>query len=142
MTNDISSAFGGLHMLIVDDDPMAVDILSSHYQRQGMKTAAAPDGAQAMLRLEERKPDVVLCDRVMPGMSGAELLSAVRARSGPEGDHPEWRDIIFIFITALTDRRDKYSMMPLQPDGYLCKPIKLADADRAIMQCLQRRRSM
>ncbi len=137
-----TQALGPLHILVVDDDPMALDILGSHYEKQGCSVTTAEDGTRALEVIEAHLPDVILCDRVMPGMSGADLLKTVRERSATDPACAAWKEIAFIFVTGLSDRRDKYAMMPLQPDAYLTKPINLAEADLTIRNVLQRRGSV
>lgn len=134
MTDATLKSFAPLHMLVVDDDAMAREVLTDHYKQYGFTVDAAADGAAALAAIEARKPDLILCDRVMPTMSGAELLDVVRKRGA------EWQDILFVFITALTDRRDRYAMMPLHPDAYLNKPIMFNEADRTLAELLQKKR--
>ncbi len=122
-------------MLIVDDDPMVQEILGEHYQSLGYRVDYAAEGAAGLAAMEKQLPDIVLCDRVMPGVSGAKLLTEVRSR----GD--AWRKVIFVFVTALTDRRDRYAMLPLEPDGYIDKPVNLQRADQLLANILTSRRS-
>ena len=140
MTKDNIRALAPLQVLLVDDDPMAIDIMETHLQQYGFSIETAADGNQALSAMESRMPDLVLCDRVMPGMTGAELLKVVRDR-GTEPGSEKWNHPIFIFITALADRRDKYAMMPLSPDAYLTKPIALEEADRVIAEVVRKRRA-
>jgi DNA-binding response OmpR family regulator len=70
----------------------------------------------------------------MPEMSGAELLAAVR------GQGEKWAQVVFVFVTGLSDRRDRYAMLPLKPDDYFCKPIDFVEADRKLAAILQKRR--
>lgn len=121
------------HILIVEDDTMSQEILADHYRDLGFSVAVAADGTAALAAMDAQKPDLILCDRVMPGMSGAELLEAVRARG------EAWADLVFVFVTALTDRRDHYAMLPLRPDGYLHKPLDFAEADRVLAALLRKR---
>ncbi len=124
-----------LHVLIVDDDPFMAELSADHFQGLGLSVEVAADGKQALAMMEKRLPDLVLCDRRMPEMSGADLLEIVRARS------PEWQQIVFIFVTGLVDHRDRFAMMNLRPDGYLCKPIDFAQADLDISNIVQRKRA-
>jgi CheY-like chemotaxis protein len=129
------SEFAPLHMLIVDDDAILADIACDHYRDLGLTVEQAGDGKQALQLMEIRRPDIVLCDRRMPEMSGAELLETVRARG------PEWQRMVFVFVTGLNDRRDRYAMMPLSPDAYFCKPIDFAEADGKLAAILRARRA-
>ncbi len=124
-----------LHVLIVDDDPFMAELSADHFQGLGLSVEVAADGKQALAMMEKRLPDLVLCDRRMPEMSGADLLEIVRARS------TEWQQVVFIFVTGLIDHRDRFAMMNLRPDGYLCKPIDFAQADLDISNIVQRKRA-
>lgn len=128
------SAFTPLRILIVDDDPFLAELACDHYRSHGHAVEHAADGAQALRLMEQQRPDIVLCDRRMPEMSGAELLEAVRARG------EEWAQVVFVFVTGLNDRRDRYAMLPLKPDDYFCKPVDFAEADRKLAAILRSRR--
>ena len=106
-----------MRMLVVDDDDMMAELVVEHFRAAGYEVKSFGSGEQALAAMEEDLPDVVLCDRRMPGMSGADLLETVRARDAA------WQRMAFVFMTGLSDHRDRMSMLPLNPDGYLCKPI-------------------
>ena len=128
-------AFAPLRILIVEDDPLLADMACDHYRGQGHDVEMALNGREALAAMERVRPDIVICDRRMPEMSGAEMLENVRAR----GD--AWASVIFAFATGLTDRRDRYAMLPLGPDAYFCKPIDFAAADRELARLVQARRT-
>lgn len=128
-------AFAPLRILIVDDDPLLADMACDHYRAQGHHVEAAINGREALASMERERPDIVICDRRMPEMSGAELLENVRARGAA------WAAVIFAFATGLTDRRDRYAMLPLGPDAYFCKPLDFTQADRELARLIQARRS-
>lgn len=128
------TAFAPLRVLVVDDDALIALIAVEHYRSLGFDVDSAENGAEALKKMEAALPDLVLCDRKMPLMSGAELLENIRARG------PEWQAMTFVFVTALIDRRDRYAMMPLHPDGYLGKPIDFAKEDRMLAGILQKKR--
>ena len=128
--------FAPLHMLIVEDDSILADIAGDHYRDDiGFSVDQAGDGKQALQLMDIRRPDIVLCDRLMPEMSGSELLETVRARG------PEWQQMVFVFVTGLNDRRDRYAMMPLSPDAYFCKPIDFNQADVKLAAILTARQA-
>ncbi|MES2393906.1 MAG: response regulator [Acidobacteriota bacterium] len=70
----------GLKLLIVDDEPAARVLLAAIFGQMGHEVRMAEDGFAALESIRERKPDVLLSDLNMPGMSGFELLSVVRRR--------------------------------------------------------------
>lgn len=123
-------------MLVVDDDDMMSELVGIHFSGAGYEVRIAPSGEDALARMEESLPDVVLCDRRMPGLSGADLLKAVRARDD------SWQRVAFVFMTGLSDHRDRMAMLPLKPDGYICKPMDfkaaLVDIAAAIAHAKER----
>lgn len=127
--------FAPLHILIVDDDALLADITGDHYRDLGLTVEQAANGKEALQLIEQRRPDIVLCDRRMPEMSGAELLEIVRAKGA------DWQRMIFVFVTGLSDRRDRYAMMPLNPDAYVCKPINFEEADQKLAALLRARQA-
>lgn len=128
-------SFVPLHILLVDDDPMVTEILYAHYEALGFTVEAVSNGQAALSAMELRMPDVVLCDRLMPVLSGADLLKEIRDRD------EAWQKLVFVFLTSMTDRRDRYAMMPLHPDGYLHKPIDFNVADSILAGILNQRQS-
>lgn len=134
MTENPLAKWAPLHVLIADDDPFMAELSADHYQGLGLSVDIAANGQQALALMEQRRPDLVLCDRRMPEMSGADLLEIVRARDA------DWQKIVFVFVTGLVDHRDRFAMMNLHPDGYLCKPIDFAEADHELGRILARKR--
>ena len=107
-------------ILLIEDEKdvreMLVDELSVH----GHSVTEAPNGEEGLKKFLEEKPDLVLCDRAMPGMSGYDVLDCIRKK------HSQHNNIPFIFMTALTDPRDKESVEHLKPTDYIEKPIDFA----------------
>lgn len=128
-------ALAPLRVLVVDDDPLIAQVTADFFGAQGHRVECANDGGEALRKMEAGLPDLVLCDRKMPNISGADLLEEIRRRG------PEWQAVAFVFVTALVDRRDRYAMMPLKPDGYVCKPIDFAKEDALLAGILLKKRS-
>lgn len=135
MAENMLQSFAPLHFLVVDDDPMVTEILSAYYESIGFTVETASNGQAALRAMEARLPDVVICDRMMPAVSGTDLLEKIRDRGEP------WQAAVFVFLTSLTDPRDRHAMLPLRPDGYLHKPINFADADKILEGILKKRKS-
>lgn len=136
MSNNSLADFAPLNVLIVDDDPFLAELSADHYRALGFSVEVAADGKQALAMMDVRRPDLVLCDRRMPELSGSELLEVIRSRDA------EWQKIVFVFVTGLTDHRDRFAMLDLHPDGYLCKPINFERDDAELARFLNRRRMM
>lgn len=104
-------------ILLIEDEAPVREMLTDELTVQGYKVIEAANGEEGLRRFLEAEPDVVVCDRAMPGMSGYEVLERIR------GAHPQYEDIPFIFLTALTDPRDKAAVEHLKPAAYIEKPV-------------------
>jgi DNA-binding response OmpR family regulator len=104
-------------ILLIEDEAPVREMLIDELTVQGHKVVEAANGEEGLKKFLEIEPDVVVCDRAMPGMSGYEVLERVR------GAHPQFEDIPFIFLTALTDPRDKAAVEHLKPAAYIEKPV-------------------
>lgn len=122
--------FAPRRLLVVDDDGVIRELLAWHYGELGFAVEVAEDGASGLAAMRRERPDIVLCDRRMPNLSGAEMLAEIRQGG------PEWAPVVFAFVTALTDQRDRHAMVDLHPDAYLEKPIDFAVADRLLVEAL------
>jgi len=115
------------YVLIVEDEPDLVTLLSDQVGMLGHEVAVARDGVEGVQRALERRPDVVVTDVVMPNMDGPEMLLELRRR-------PETHDVPVIALTALTDARTRARMASLGVIGFLAKPYSLRDLARQIEQ--------
>lgn len=129
------TTLGALYFLVVDDDPLITCVSVEHFRSLGIEAEAASSGLDALRKMEVRLPDLVLCDRKMPEMSGASVLEEIRQRGA------EWQRVAFIFVTSLVDRRDRYAMMPLHPDAYINKPVDFDKEDLVIARVLLEKRA-
>jgi two-component system chemotaxis response regulator CheY len=109
-----------MRILIVEDDPGTRLIVEASVKKLGHQSSAFATGDDALACLEAHDVDVIICDRMMPGMSGDELCRRVRA--DPSGKYP-----YFIFLTALTDRSAIASGMRQGADDYLTKPLNIEE---------------
>lgn len=105
------------NILLVEDEAGLCDLLNEELSAEGYKVHIAHNGVEGLEIMRTIEPDAVLCDRAMPAMTGSELLERVR------GVYPQYRDIPFIFMTALTTQEDKSAVADLEPAAYLEKPI-------------------
>lgn len=104
-------------ILLIEDEAPVREMLLDELTVQGHKVVEAANGEEGLQKFLELEPDLVLCDRAMPGMSGYEVLERIR------GAHPQFEDVPFIFLTALTDPRDKAAVEHLKPAAYIEKPV-------------------
>jgi DNA-binding response OmpR family regulator len=111
-------------IMVVDDDPNALDIVRTFLESKGYTVATAQDGNQALSLLEQVRPALVLLDVMMPGMDGWEVARIIK-------NHPTWGDTRVVMLTARSDFADKHEGLRAGADDYMVKPIKLSDlADR------------
>ena len=122
-------------ILVVEDSAdlnMALcEILASY----GYRVLSAYDGYSALDVLQSERPDVILCDIMMPGMDGYTLLQHTRA-------DVDLRTLPFIFLTALSSTADQRRAKQIGIEDYLTKPIDSGDLVVAIENVLMRRRVM
>lgn len=129
MSEAIQGDGAARRILVVEDDIAVRGVLCEFLQMEGHHVRCAANGQEAQQQLRREVPEIVICDRRMPVMSGYELLEWIR------GEHPEWREVAFVFLTALADRRDRYAVSDLAPTAYLTKPIDF-DELRALLERL------
>jgi CheY-like chemotaxis protein len=103
-------------ILIVDDNEVNRDMLSRQLERQRHEVGTAADGATALAMLKARPYDVVLLDLMMPGMSGFEVLHAVRA-------DPGLSNVAVILVSALDEMDSVVLCIEAGAEDYLFKPV-------------------
>ncbi|HET6582342.1 MAG TPA: hybrid sensor histidine kinase/response regulator [Nannocystaceae bacterium] len=106
-------------LLLVDDDPHNVTALVALLEPTGHRLVHANDGVTALELFEREAPDIVLCDLVMAGMDGLEVLRRIRA-------HRERAHTPVILITAFGEREPRLRALELGVDEFLEKPIDAA----------------
>jgi len=117
-------------VLIVEDEAPLVTMLRYNLEREGFRVAAASDGEEALVTVAETKPDLILLDWMLPGMSGVDYARRVR-------NDPETRDIPIIILTARGEETDKVRGLDTGADDYITKPFssrELLARIRAVMR--------
>ena len=107
-------------ILVVDDDPDAVDFFVTVLEDTGYATVSARDGNEALERLRESLPDLVTLDITMPEKSGIGVYRKLK-------ETDEYKDIPVIIITGVSDDFKQFISTRRQvppPEGYLAKPIE------------------
>ena len=122
----------GKTILIIDDERELCDILHAELSAQGYKVFTALNGQEGISKLQEIEPDLIICDRAMPVMSGYQLLQRIR------GIYPQYANLPFIFLTALGDPRDRLAVSHLEPTAYLEKPVDFDKLNETIKQALSK----
>ena len=122
-------------ILLIEDEGEIRELLMDELAAQGhhvIEASNAPDGLEYFL---EEAPDLVLCDRAMSGMSGYELLERIR------NDYPQHDHVPFVYLTALTDPRDRGAVDHLRPSAYIGKPIDFIKLKEKINELLEVKRA-
>ncbi|HKC25005.1 MAG TPA: response regulator [Thermoanaerobaculia bacterium] len=104
-----------INVLLVDDNEDILELLTTSLRDAHLVVEAATSGAEALEMLGHYRPDVIVADIAMPGMSGYELLERVR-ELGVE-------DVPFIFVTALGEIQNRVKGLRLGADDYVVKPL-------------------
>jgi len=107
-------------ILVVDDDQRNVRLVESILRTHGYTVLQAYDGDEALQIVQERPPDLLLLDVMMPKMSGFEVCRTLRAR-------PETQLLPIIMVTALNALEDKVQGLELGADDFLTKPINRSE---------------
>lgn len=119
-------------ILLIEDEPQVRELLLDELSERGHKVIEAANGIEGLQLLLSNEPDLVLCDRAMPGMSGYEVLERVR------GAYPQFADIPFVFLTALSDPRDRLAVDHLKPAAYINKPVDFSILNQKIDNLLKK----
>jgi CheY-like chemotaxis protein len=103
-------------VLVVDDSEDSVHIVTALLASRGFAVESASDGPSALRALEQRRPDVILLDVMMPAMSGMEVLDRIRA-------NPQFTGIPVILVTAKSADEDLLEGYKFGADYYITKPF-------------------
>jgi two-component system phosphate regulon response regulator PhoB len=118
-------------VLVVEDEAALATMLRYNLEKQGFRVEEAVDGQEAMARIAESPPDIVLLDWMLPVMSGIEVCRQIRRG-------PATRDLPVIMVTARTEDQDAVRGLNTGADDYITKPFSM-DALLARMRALLRR---
>ena len=118
-------------ILIVEDEAPLLTLLRYNLEKQGFRVEEATDGQEALLRVAENKPDLVLLDWMLPTLSGIEVCRQIRRR-------PATRDLPVIMVTARTEDQDAVRALDIGADDYITKPFAV-EALLARIRALLRR---
>ena len=118
-------------ILVVEDEAPLLTLLRYNLEKQGFNVEEATDGQEALLRVAEGRPDLILLDWMLPQLSGLEVCRQIRRR-------PNTRDLPIIMVTARTEDQDAVRALDIGADDYIAKPFAM-DALMARIRALLRR---
>ena len=103
-------------VLVIEDDDEIAGLVAYQLTRARYRVETAADGAAGLSSLHREIPDFVVLDRMLPGLSGDEVLRAIR-------DEPATRGLPVLMLTAKNEREDRIEGLELGADDYLTKPF-------------------
>ncbi|MDB4948242.1 MAG: Two component transcriptional regulator, winged helix family [Gemmatimonadetes bacterium] len=104
------------HILVVDDEPDISALVAYHLAKESYRVRTAASGVEAIRAAELERPDLIVLDLMLPGMSGLQVLEELRRR-------PETQDIPVILLTARKEEQDRIEGLRLGADDYVAKPF-------------------
>jgi len=120
-------------ILIVDDDPWILRMVSALLEKKGYTVITASDGDDGLQRAEQLRPDLIISDVMMPRMDGWAMVKSLRAR-------PDLAMTPVIFLTALGSEEDRLRGFRLGADDYLPKPFRFEELDIRVGNALRKGR--
>ncbi|MEO5799734.1 MAG: response regulator [Gemmatimonadales bacterium] len=118
-------------ILVVDDEPDITALVAYHLARAGYRVSTAANGPDALKAAKDERPDLVVLDLMLPGLSGYDVLAELRKRD-------ETRDVGVILLTARRDEPDRIKGLSLGADDYLTKPFSPAELALRVQALLRR----
>ncbi|MCX6083174.1 MAG: response regulator transcription factor [Chloroflexi bacterium] len=115
-------------ILIIDDEPSIVNLVSAYLKPEGYDVYTASDGIAGLKAAKAYKPDLIVLDLMLPGLDGIELLSRLRRES----------DVYVILLTARTEETDKIVGLSVGADDYVTKPFSPRELVARIKSALRR----
>ncbi len=120
------------NVLLIEDDDAQRFVAGFALKKAGHQVREAADGPQGLAAAREERPDVIVCDVMMPGMTGYEVLAELRADA-------QLATVPFILLTAMSDRKHMRQGMTAGADDYLTKPYRPDELCQAITAVMARR---
>jgi len=115
-------------ILVIDDEPSIVNLVTAYLKPEGYEVLTAADGPSGLKAARTFKPDLVILDIMLPGMDGIELLSRLRRES----------EVYVILLTAKTEETDKIVGLSVGADDYVTKPFSPRELTARVKAALRR----
>jgi two-component system phosphate regulon response regulator PhoB len=118
-------------ILVVDDEPDITALVAYHLAKSGFRVSTANTGPDALKAAREERPDIVILDLMLPGISGYDVLEELRRRE-------ETKDVGVILLTARREETDRIRGLSLGADDYLTKPFSPQELSLRVRAILRR----
>ena len=118
-------------ILVVDDEPDITALVAYHLAKAGFRVSTANTGPDALKAAREERPDIVILDLMLPGVSGYDVLTELRKRD-------ETKDVGVILLTARREEVDRIRGLSLGADDYLTKPFSPPELSLRVRALLRR----
>jgi len=115
-------------ILVIDDEPSIVNLITAYLKPEGYEVYTAMDGPSGLKAAQAFKPDLVILDIMLPGIDGIELLSRLRRES----------EVYVILLTAKTEETDKIVGLSMGADDYVTKPFSPRELTARVKAALRR----
>lgn len=116
-------------VLVVDDDPEIVTMLSTRLGKRGYKVSTASDGTKALEMAKAEQPDVVLLDVMMPGKSGWEVARALK-------QDPQTQHVKIVMVSAIGEKTNEITAPIYGADAHVDKPFEFEHLEKVISRLL------
>jgi two-component system, OmpR family, phosphate regulon response regulator PhoB len=118
-------------VLIVEDEAPLMELLRYNLEAEGFRVAVSETGEDAEMLVNEERPDLIVLDWMLPGVSGIEICRRIRSR-------PETRSIPIILLTARGEEADRIRGLSTGADDYVVKPFSLPELMARVRAILRR----
>jgi two-component system phosphate regulon response regulator PhoB len=119
------------YALLVEDESALVELIRYNLEKEGYEIAIAADGEEALVMIDERLPDILLLDWMLPKLAGIEVCRRVRSR-------PATRNLPIIMLTARAEETDRIRGLDTGADDYLTKPFSISELTARIRAVMRR----
>ena len=119
------------YILVVEDEDALATLLKYNLDKEGHRVVVAADGEEALMVIDERQPDLVVLDWMLPKVSGIEVCRRLRAK-------PETKNIPVIMLTARGEESDRVRGLDTGADDYIVKPFSMSELAARVRAVLRR----
>ena len=119
------------HILVVEDEDALSTLLQYNLEKEGYAVRLAADGEDALVQVDERLPDLIVLDWMLPRISGIEVCRRLRSK-------PETRNVPIVMLTARGEESDRIRGLDTGADDYVIKPFSMTELSARLRAVLRR----